>query len=121
MTGIYPLLKGDDTLTGTVLCAVIFDDERRECTTWARLLSVVGEFLYCENPLLFTEAASDSVWYNQNNTIFRRPIPIADTAWFCCGGGYDGKSFRNAAASVAEKMGCLERFKLEVTSLSESG
>jgi uncharacterized protein with ParB-like and HNH nuclease domain len=118
-SGLYPLLQGDDSLTGTELRAVIYNDERRECATWSRLLSVVGEFLYVENPSLFAEAVSNSGWYSKDRSAFRRPAQVADTPWFCCGGGHSGRDFRTAAANVAEKMGRLERFQLEVVNPAE--
>ena len=64
-TGLYPLLQGDDTLTGTYIRAVIYKGERKDCATWARLLCVVGGFLYAENPTLFAEVASDTGGYSK--------------------------------------------------------
>jgi len=112
--GLYPLLEGDDSLVGTSLSAVIFNGERKVCTTWSRLLSVVGAFLYSENPMLFDEAVRDVVWFSQDGSRVKRPVKISDSPWFCCGGGYDGMHFRNIAAKLAEKMDLLKDFQLEI-------
>jgi len=117
--GTYPLLYGDDTLNGTSLRAVIYQGERKECTTWARLLSVVCDFLYTENPALFAEAAEESAGCSKNKNDFRKPVQIPDSSWFCCSGGYSGITFRNSAAKLAEKMGCLESIQLEVMNPAE--
>ena len=113
-TGLYPLLEGDDSLTGTYLRAVLYNGERRECLTWSRLLCVVGEFMYADIPVLFAEAVSESIWYSKDRSHFNKPMQIPDTPWFCCGGGYDGKHFRNVAARLTEKMGCLDNIQLEI-------
>lgn len=113
-TGLYPLLQGDSALTGTYLQAIIYNGERKECTTWSHLLCVVGDFLYSENPDLFAELVSDVVWYSKDKRAFRKPAHIPDSPWFCCGGGYSGEHFRNIAAKLAEKMGCLDKIQLEV-------
>lgn len=114
-TGIYPLLQGDDSLTGTLLRAVIYNEERRECTTWSRLLSIVGEFLYFEDPSLFTEKV-DAVrsFFSKDKSLIKRPVQILDSTWYCCGGGYNGILFRNVAAKLAENMGSLDCIQLEV-------
>ena len=110
----YPLLQGDDTLTGTALRAVKYKGERKDCTTWAKLLCVVGGFMFTENPSLFAEAVEEIVWYSKDKSAFKRPAQIPESPWFCCGGGYSGEHFRTVAAKLAEKMGCLENIQLEV-------
>ena len=77
-------------------------------------LSVVGDFMYADNPVLFAEAVSESIWYSKDRSNFNKPMQLPDTPWFCCGGGYDGKHFRNVAARLTEKMGCLENIQLEI-------
>ena len=114
IAGLYPLLQGDDDLTGTYISAVIYNGERKGCTTWSRLPSVVGDFMYSENPTLFAEAVNDVVWFNKEKNHFKKPIQIPDTLWFYCGSGFNGKHFRNIAASLSEKMGCQEYIQLEV-------
>jgi hypothetical protein len=115
ITGLYPLLQGDDTLTGTYISAVIYNGERKECPTWSRLLSVVGDFIYSENPALFAEAVEgESVWFSKDKSQFWKPAQIPDSPWFCCGGGCDGKQFRNVAARLSEKVGCQEYIQLEI-------
>jgi len=118
-TGLYPLLEYDDSLSGTYLRAVIYNGERKECSTWSRLLSIVGEFMYSVDPVLFAEFATEAVWYSKNKDDFRKPLQVPDSPWFCCGGGYSGTHFRNIAARLAERMGCLEHIQLEVVSPME--
>jgi len=114
ISGLYPLLQDDDSLTGTYIRAVTYNGERKDCSTWSRLLSVVGDFLYSENPTLFAEAVSDVDWFSKEKSDFWKPMQIPDSPWFCCGGGYSGKHFRNVAAILSEKMGCQEYIQLEV-------
>jgi hypothetical protein len=113
-TGLYPLLDGDDSLSGAILRAIVYNGERKECSTWSRLLSVVGDFLYSSDPVLFAESVADVVWYSKDKSDLRKPIQVPDSPWFCCGGGYNGIHFRNIAARIAVKMGCLEHIQLEV-------
>lgn len=116
VTGVYPLLQGDDSLTGTYIRAVMYNGERKDCSTWSRLLCVVGDFMYSENPTLFAETVSDGVWFSKENSAFRKPIQIPDSPWFCCGSGFSGKHFRDVAAKLSEKMGCQGYIQLEIVS-----
>ena len=113
-TGLYPLLEYDDSLSGTYLRAVIYNEERKECSTWSRLLSVIGDFMYSVDPALFSESVAEVVWYSKNRNDIRKPLQVPDSPWFCCGGGHSGTHFRNIAARLAERMGCLEHIQLEV-------